>query len=179
MTIKQLIEFCRKKKHCRNCPFDNYEDCFFLSFTPEEWDAEDIELKVKKEYRMICQFQKKPEVIWDVNPVFNEQDCIDSIVDAYRDVLQDDNYKITVTSARDGKHSKYSLHYSGEAIDLRTKDIKEQGLIPYIADLMAIMLKFSLPEYEWAVIDESDTKQHLHLQTSHKNVNMKRGRVYA
>ena len=128
---------------------------------------------------MNCPYQKKTSVIWDVNPVFNEQDCIDSIIDAYRDVLQDDNYKITVTSARDGKHSKHSLHYSGEAIDLRTKDIKEQGLIPYIADLMVILLKFSLPDYQWVVIDESEKKAHLHLQTSHKNVNMKRGRVYA
>ena len=45
--------------------------------------------KRKRKY-MNCPFQKKPSVIWDVNPVFNEQDCIDSIVDAYRDVLQDD-----------------------------------------------------------------------------------------
>ena len=127
---------------------------------------------------MNCPYQKKTSVIWDVNPVFNEQDCIDSIVDAYRDVLQDDNYKITVTSARDGKHSKHSLHYSGEAIDLRTKDIKEQGLIPYIADLMVILLKFSLPDYQWVVIDESEKSNHIHLQLSHKNVNMKRGRVY-
>ena len=49
MTIKQLIDFCRKKKHCRNCPFDIHEDCFFLIFIPEEWDAKDIERKVKKE----------------------------------------------------------------------------------------------------------------------------------
>ena len=27
-------------------------------------------------------------------------------------------------------------------------DIKEQGLIPYIADLMVILLKFSLPDYQ-------------------------------
>ena len=127
---------------------------------------------------MNCPYQKKTSVIWDVHPVFNEQDCIDALVDAYREVLQDDNYKPTVTSARDGKHSKYSLHYSGEAIDLRTKDIKEQGLIPYIADLMVILLKFSLPDYQWVVIDESEKKAHLHLQLSHKNVNMKRGRVY-
>jgi len=129
---------------------------------------------------MECPFRKKPEVIWDVNPVFNDIDFIDAIVDAYREVLQSDNYKPTVTSARDGdEHSKYSLHYSGEAIDLRTKDIKDQGLISTIADLMVIFLKHSLPGYKWVVIDESKKKAHIHIQTSHKNVNMKRNNVYA
>lgn len=50
MTIKQLIEFCRERKNCKNCPFDKRDGCFFgAGVVPEEWDAEDIELKVKKE----------------------------------------------------------------------------------------------------------------------------------
>jgi len=33
------------------------------------------------------------------------------------------NYRMTVTSVGDGQHSKFSLHYSGSAADLRTRHL--------------------------------------------------------
>lgn len=33
--------------------------------------------------------------------------------------------KLTITSARDGKHKTNSLHYTGKAFDLRTKDVPD------------------------------------------------------
>jgi len=37
-------------------------------------------------------------------------------------------YHCTITSASDGKHGPNSLHYSGNALDLRTRDCKPDDL---------------------------------------------------
>ena len=41
-------------------------------------------------------------------------------------VYQAHGYHCTITSASDGRHGPNSLHYSGNALDLRTRDIKAE-----------------------------------------------------
>jgi len=41
-----------------------------------------------------------------------------------RDVCQRLGKECVITSLTDGKHSKNSLHYSGKAVDLRTRDME-------------------------------------------------------
>lgn len=38
--------------------------------------------------------------------------------------VQGESYEITITSGKDGKHMKNSLHYVGLAIDIRSRDMK-------------------------------------------------------
>lgn len=38
-------------------------------------------------------------------------------------------YEMTITSGKDGKHMKGSKHYSGNAIDIRIKDMKSDIVI--------------------------------------------------
>jgi len=38
-------------------------------------------------------------------------------------IMMQENYKATITSANDGDHSEHSLHYIDKAIDIRIKDI--------------------------------------------------------
>ena len=40
-------------------------------------------------------------------------------------VYSEHGHNLTLTSALDGKHSSQSLHYVGQAIDLRTRDVPE------------------------------------------------------
>lgn len=64
-------------------------------------------------------------------------------------------YDCVITSASDGKHGPNSLHYSGQALDLRTRHLPEpavQGIID--------KLKTSLGE-QFDVVRESD---HAHLE---------------
>ena len=47
-------------------------------------------------------------------------------IEAACQYVNGDNYIMTVTSARDGKHMKGSKHYTGEAIDIRTRDMVDE-----------------------------------------------------
>lgn len=67
--------------------------------------------------------------------------------------IQGENYIMTITSAKDGKHMSNSKHYSGNAIDIRTRDMKE------INDT-AREIKFELGE-DYDVIVEKD---HIHIE---------------
>lgn len=63
---------------------------------------------------------------------------------------------VTVTSARDGVHSERSLHYSGNAVDLRTRDLK-----PGVAEQITALLKKALGALGFDVVNEGD---HIHLE---------------
>jgi len=60
-----------------------------------------------------------------------------------------------ITSASDGVHSPNSLHYSGKALDLRTKH-----LIPAVVPFLVRDLKLALGE-QFDVVLETD---HIHLE---------------
>lgn len=43
-------------------------------------------------------------------------------------------YDVTVTAGIDGAHSPGSLHYSGAAVDIRTRDVPKEKLPSIVAD---------------------------------------------
>lgn len=70
-------------------------------------------------------------------------------------VYEDIGADCVITSCKDGQHSANSLHYSGKAIDLRTRD-----LAPEIRKEVALSIAAALgPEFD--VVDEID---HIHLE---------------
>jgi conjugal transfer mating pair stabilization protein TraG len=65
----------------------------------------------------------------------------------------------TITSANDGQHSEKSLHYSGNALDFRTKD--------YLGDKMALVdsIRTALgPDFDVVLEDEGLPNEHVHLE---------------
>ena len=50
-------------------------------------------------------------------------------------VFKTHGHNMVVTSCTEGKHSWTSLHYSGAAFDIRTRDIPADDLAPIIATL--------------------------------------------
>ena len=63
--------------------------------------------------------------------------------------------EVVITSAKDGTHGENSLHYSGNAMDFRTRDI-QPALRAYFASVVAAKLKG-----EFDVVLEHD---HLHVE---------------
>jgi hypothetical protein len=63
---------------------------------------------------------------------------------------------LTVTSFLDGMHKRQSLHFAGQAVDLRTLDLP-----PSFMEALAAHLKAGLEPYGFDVILESD---HLHIE---------------
>ena len=48
---------------------------------------------------------------------------------------KDFGYDLVVTSFSDGIHSPNSLHYSGNAVDLRTRNVREVDMMPIIGGI--------------------------------------------
>jgi hypothetical protein len=69
-----------------------------------------------------------------------------------------------MTSARDGKHSETSLHYKGLAFDLRTRDMTLAK-----AKEMWTLLRLLLEPRGFDVVDEIETKSHIHIEYQPKN----------
>ena len=69
-------------------------------------------------------------------------------------------YDCVITSASDGKHGPNSLHYKGQALDLRTRHINGQGL-----QLVVDKLKEALGS-QFDVVLESD---HIHVEFDPKD----------
>ena len=69
-------------------------------------------------------------------------------------------YDCVITSASDGKHGLNSLHYKGQALDLRTRHLNGQGL-----QAVYHKLKESLGE-QFDVVLESD---HIHVEWDPKD----------
>ncbi len=65
------------------------------------------------------------------------------------------NVKLVITSVKDGKHGKGSLHYVGLALDLRTRH-----LTPMQKSDIAAELRTALGE-QFDVVEETD---HLHVE---------------
>ena len=69
-------------------------------------------------------------------------------------------YDCVITSANDSKHGPNSLHYSGRALDLRTRHLNEQGL-----QAVFHKLKEALGE-QFDVVLESN---HIHMEFDPKD----------
>lgn len=69
-------------------------------------------------------------------------------------------YDCVITSASDGKHGPNSLHYKGQALDLRTRHINGQGL-----QLVVDKLREALGA-QYDVVLESD---HIHVEFDPKD----------
>ena len=67
--------------------------------------------------------------------------------------VEGDNYIMTITSARDGKHSQNSLHYIGNAIDIRSRDMNNSDRVCYF-------IRMSLGK-DFDIIKEKD---HIHIE---------------
>ena len=72
-----------------------------------------------------------------------------------REVYRDLDAELVITSLRDGKHMKSSLHYSGLAVDLRTRHLSSGDRATAAARLRVVLG----PEYD--VVLESD---HIHVE---------------
>ncbi len=84
--------------------------------------------------------------------------------------LDEVGYVATITSARDGEHSKNSLHKTDRAIDLRTKDLPLRigGNNKYLEGIVLDM-GFDWGEYVF-ILHLYDGKQHLHVQHGRENI---------
>jgi len=69
-------------------------------------------------------------------------------------------YTCTITSASDSRHGPNSLHYCGKALDIRTRDVREQAR-PLLRDEIKEALG---PQFD--VVLESD---HLHVEFDPKD----------
>lgn len=72
-----------------------------------------------------------------------------------KEVYHDANQTFTITSICDSKHSETSLHYKGQAVDIRTRDL--DGVTA--ADI-ASRIKIRLGR-DYDVVNEGD---HIHLE---------------
>lgn len=88
----------------------------------------------------------QPEMLW----------CLDRCTVVYSAFDKD----CTVTSARGGRHSAKSRHYSGLAVDLRTRDLNESQ----IRQIHEGLIKALGNDYD--VILEAD---HFHIEYDPKN----------
>jgi len=67
--------------------------------------------------------------------------------------IEGKKYEITITSAKDGKHKINSKHYTGDAIDIRTRDMKYPSAC-------TIRIKIEIGD-DYDVINEGD---HIHIE---------------
>lgn len=77
-------------------------------------------------------------------------------LDVADSLWSDYGYDLVVTSLRDSVHAPNSLHYSGQAADLRTRDMS-----PAEASAIASALQSTLGSAYW-VLNEGD---HIHVQS--------------
>ena len=75
-------------------------------------------------------------------------------IDGCLSVFHESGFIITLTSCRDGKHSRYSHHYKGLAWDIRVWDLR--GRIDWMCNRLRQRLG---PDYQ--VINEED---HIHVE---------------
>jgi hypothetical protein len=68
----------------------------------------------------------------------------------------------------DGLHSKYSVHYTGDAIDLRVKDLFD-GMGEH--RLRFIVMKLGqIYKNMFFILHVDDGKNHMHIQLGRKNI---------
>ena len=80
---------------------------------------------------------------------------------AVANVAQELPFPVTITSGTDGKHMKGSKHYTGEAIDIRSKNFpNKRAKQEFIA---AVLLRLG-PGYEAFLESEGKASEHIHVE---------------
>ena len=92
-------------------------------------------------------FGVKPEIVLAIN-IVNE-------------IFERMDLMLTITSIRDGTHSRTSLHYAGYAFDIRCNDLKPSSL-----NLIIGMIRDSLTD-EFDIVLEPD---HIHIEFQPKSL---------
>lgn len=70
--------------------------------------------------------------------------------------------ELVVTSINDGQHMKLSKHYRGEAMDLRTHNVREEGRDP---EILRAHLAASLGKDYDVILEFTNTeREHLHVE---------------
>ena len=101
------------------------------------------------------------------NANVNTRDCITEIKSKFNDIekvckeCNGVDYEVTVTSGKDGVHSKNSKHYSGGAIDIRSKDMK-------LPEYTTLRLKRKLGK-DYDIVYEKD---HIHIEYDPKPISI-------
>lgn len=86
------------------------------------------------------------------------QPRIITILAAISQVARKRNITITITAGIDGKHAINSKHYSLEAVDFRTKDLKDKrGVILDLSTLLG-------PSYDVILESEGSLNEHGHVE---------------
>src|SRR5215469_18514360 len=79
-------------------------------------------------------------------------------------------FKVEFTAGKEWfKHSMFSLHHSGNAVDIRTRTLPDHGIIAlskHIADDLRHALNTSLGKGKYTVLwnDQGPSKPHIHVQ---------------
>ena len=80
---------------------------------------------------------------------------------AIANVSRDLPFDVTITAGTDGKHKKNSKHYTGEALDIRTKNFpSKRAKQDFIS---AVLLRLGAG-YEFFLEDEGKANEHAHLE---------------
>lgn len=77
------------------------------------------------------------------------------------DVYNENGVPMVVTSLNDGKHARTSLHYSGNAVDLRTKNIEQLADKTFIFNEIRGRLNI---DYDVLLENVGEPGEHLHIE---------------
>lgn len=69
----------------------------------------------------------------------------------------------TITSANDGKHARNSLHYSGNAIDYRTRDVPRDKLDSLVG-MARVRLADATGQFDVLLESRDEPNEHLHVE---------------
>lgn len=69
-----------------------------------------------------------------------------------------EKYEVTITSAKDGTHKENSKHYSGNAVDIRTKDMKKD--VKWVWGTIEKNLNIAYPNCYDVVLESN----HIHIE---------------
>ena len=80
---------------------------------------------------------------------------------ALANTAQEMNLEITVTAGMDGQHMTGSRHYTGEALDVRSKNFATKGLK---AEFLVRVLKRLGMKYQGFLEGEGTANEHFHFE---------------
>ena len=80
---------------------------------------------------------------------------------AVANVARDLAWNVTITSGTDGSHRSNSKHYSGEALDIRTKNFPTRRAKQEF--ITAVLLRLG-PDYEMFLESEGKPQEHVHVE---------------
>lgn len=83
------------------------------------------------------------------------------ILDVVSEVWKQNGFRATVTSGEDGSHMAQSKHYTGDAIDFRTKDVLNRNTLSAMVNLVRLRLG---SDYDVLLESLNQPNEHLHVE---------------